>query len=141
MAPVERPGGSPVGGRRWPAMAPDASGSRQESSGAVKRGRAAGTPTGKQKRLEDAALAALLSQPTLAQAAQQAGISESTMLRWLADPAFKARYREARRQVVELAVTNLQQSTADAVDTLTRNLQCGTPASEIAAAKSIMNIS
>src|SRR5687768_6339121 len=103
------------------AMAPDASGSRQELSGAVKRGRAAGTPTGKHKRLEDAALAALLSQPTLAQAAQQAGISESTMLPWLADPAFKARYREARRQVVELAVTNLQQATAAAVETLTRN--------------------
>src|SRR4051812_4288979 len=88
---------------------------------------------------EDAALAALLSEPTLAGAATQAGLSESTLLRWLAEPSFKARYRDARRQVVEHAVSGLQQATSSAVATLTRNLQCGVPASEIAAAKAILD--
>jgi hypothetical protein len=90
-------------------------------------------------RLEDLALAALLSEPTMQQAASKAGVSESTMLRWLADPSFQARYRAARRQVVEQAVAQLQQGTSEAVETLRRNLKCGLPASEIAAAKAILD--
>jgi hypothetical protein len=93
----------------------------------------------KRERLEDRALAALLCEPTIAQAATKADISESTLLRWLAEPSFKARYRDARRQVVELAVTGLQQATSEAVETLNRNLQCGVPSSEIAAAKTILD--
>ena len=61
------------------------------------------------------------------------------MLRWIAEPSFKARYRDARRQVVELAVANLQQATGDAVETLARTLKCGVPASEIAAAKAVID--
>jgi hypothetical protein len=89
--------------------------------------------------MEDRALAALLTEPTIAQAATTAGVSESTLLRWVAEPSFKARYRDARRQVVELAVTGLQQATSEAVETLSRNLQCGVPSSEIAAAKTILD--
>src|SRR5688572_29219747 len=93
----------------------------------------------KRERLADRALAALLSEPTVAQAATKAGVSESTLLRWLAEPSFKARYRDARRQVVELAVTGLQQATSEAVATLSRNMRCGVPASEIAAAKAVLD--
>ena len=120
-------------------MGRNAAGNRQEPAGAVRRGRKPGEQNGKREQLEDRALAALLSEPTIAQAAAKADISESTMLRWLADPSFKARYRDARRQVVELAVTNLQQATSDAVEALTRNLTCGVPASEIAAAKAVLD--
>jgi DNA-binding MurR/RpiR family transcriptional regulator len=93
----------------------------------------------KRQRLEDRALAALLSEATIAQAAAKANVSESTLLRWLAEPSFKARYRDARRQVVELAVTGLQQATSEAVATLSRNLICGIPASEISAAKAVLD--
>jgi DNA-binding MurR/RpiR family transcriptional regulator len=93
----------------------------------------------KRSRYEDAALAALLSEQTIAQAAARAGISESTLLRWLAEPTFKARYREARRQVVEHAITGLQQSAGEAVEALRRNLTSGVPAAEIAAAKAIID--
>src|SRR5204862_4497344 len=79
------------------------------------------------------------SEPTIGQAASKANVSESTLLRWLADPSFKARYRDARRQVVDLAVTGLQQATSEAVATLSRNLKCGVPASEIAAAKAVLD--
>ena len=95
--------------------------------------------SGKRERLEDRALAALLSEPTIVQAATTAGISESTLARWLADPPFRARHREARRQVVEQAISALQRATEDAVTTLTRNLRCGVPASEIAAAKAVLD--
>jgi hypothetical protein len=93
----------------------------------------------KRERLEDRALAALLAEPTIPRAAATAGVSESTLLRWLAEPSFKARYRDARRRVVELAVTGLQQAMSDAVATLGRNLRCGVPSSEIAAAKAVLD--
>lgn len=93
----------------------------------------------KRARQEDAALAALLSEPTISTAAKKAGVSESTLLRWMADPPFKTRYREARRQVVEHAVSQLQQAASDAVSALSRNLTCGTPAVEVGAAKAILD--
>jgi hypothetical protein len=94
---------------------------------------------GRRPQREDAALAALLSEPTIALAAKKAGIGESTLLRWMAEPTFKARYRAARREVIEHAVSTLQQGAATAVATLTRNLACGLPASEIAAAKAVLD--
>ena len=92
----------------------------------------------KQSQLEGAALAALLTESTIALAAKNVGISESTLLRWLAEPAFKARYRDARRQVVEATIGRLQQGASEAVDALTRNLKCGTPAVEVGAAKAML---
>ena len=92
----------------------------------------------KRPQREDAALAALLSEPTIEQAATTAGISEPTLWRWLADPSFKARYREARRQVVEQAVSALQRAAGESVEALRRNLTCGAPTAEIAAAKAIL---
>lgn len=93
----------------------------------------------KRSRREEVAIAALLTEPTISDAASKSGISESTMLRWLADPRFQAQYRAARRQVVEQAVSRLQQATSDAVETLSRNMLCGVPASEIAAAKAVLD--
>jgi hypothetical protein len=94
---------------------------------------------GKRPRCEELALAALLSEPTIAAAAMKAGIGESTLLRWMAEPDFRARYRAARRQVVEGAIGRLQQAATLAVDALTRNLTCGTPAVEVGAARSILD--
>ena len=119
-------------------MARDASGNRQEPSPAVTNGRTRGGQAGKRERLEDRALAALLSEPTIVQAAATAGLSESTLLRWLAEPAFRARFREARRQVVEQAISSLQRATVEAVEALRRNLACGVPSAEISAAKAIV---
>ena len=93
----------------------------------------------KRPQREDAAVGALLSEPTIAEAATKAGVSESTLLRWLADPAFKARYREGRHQVVEQAVSALQRAAMKAVDALERNLACGAPPSEIAAARAVLD--
>ena len=94
---------------------------------------------GRRSQREDAALAALLSEPTIAAAATKAGIGESTLLRWMAEPEFKARLRAARRQLVEGAIGRLQQAATQAVSTLQRNLTCGTPAVEVGAARSILD--
>src|SRR5262245_58454827 len=70
--------------------------------------------TGKQEAL----IAALLTEPTHAAAAAKAGVSEATLHRWLHLPAFRAAYRQARRELVEGAVGRIQAATGQAVDTL-----------------------
>jgi hypothetical protein len=73
---------------------------------------------GKRPQREELALAALLTEPSIAAAAKAAGISESTLLRWMQDPTFRDRLRAARRSVVEDAVGRLQQAATLAVDAL-----------------------
>lgn len=84
---------------------------------------------------------ALLSTSTIADAAKQAGVSEATIFRCLRDETFKNEYRNARRDVVENTVGQLQGATAQAVETLTKNLSCGNPTAEIRAAQLILETS
>ena len=69
-------------------------------------------------RKQEALIASLLTEPTHAAAAAQAGVSEATVQRWLHLPGFQAAYRQARRQLVEGAVGRIQAATGQAVDTL-----------------------
>jgi hypothetical protein len=88
----------------------------EAAAGAAALGRAANGQglTAKQ----EAGIAALLSQPTHAAAAAVAGVSESTLYRWLQLPAFRAAYRQARRELVESAVGRVQAAAGQAVETL-----------------------
>ena len=95
---------------------------------------------GRRSQREETAIAALLSEPTIAKAATRAGISESTLLRWLQDPEFKAKHRAARRSIVEGAIGRLQQASMQAADALARNLTCGVPAVEVGAAKAVFEL-
>lgn len=82
----------------------------------------------------------LLSTRTIADAASSAGVSSRTLERWLAEnDEFVAEYRAARRRVVEGAVSCLQEATTEAVDTLKRNLTCGSPSTEVRAASTILD--
>jgi hypothetical protein len=72
----------------------------------------------KKPQRQEAFLAALLTQPTILLAAKQAGISEGTAGRWLKEPAFAARYAEAKRQAFSEVLAFLQQSMLAAVATL-----------------------
>jgi hypothetical protein len=92
----------------------------------------------KQERLQEQAVAALLSHPSIAAAAESLGVSDKSLRGWLREPAFKHAYREARRQVVEAAVARLQQAAGKAVETLERNLTCGHPGHENRAAAAIL---
>ena len=93
----------------------------------------------KRETHEDRAVAALLTESSIGAAAKVAGVSESTLLRWLQELDFKARYRAARRDAVEHAVSQLQRATVEAVEALRRNLTSGVPSTEISAAKTILD--
>ena len=92
----------------------------------------------KRSRHAEAAIAALLACPTIEAAAERVGVAPATLRRWLAEDPFRRRYHEARRRVIEHAVVGLQQAAVDAVGALRRNLTCGTPSAEIAAARTIL---
>jgi hypothetical protein len=64
-----------------------------------------------------------------------------TARRWLATPDFAAAYRECRRRRVDEAVAGLQRVSSKAVKTLEKNLRCGSPAVENAAAVKILELS
>ena len=72
----------------------------------------------KLSRKEEAAISALLTQGTLAEAASLAGIGEATLRRWLQRDDFQAAYRRARRETVSQAVAHLQRVSGEAVETL-----------------------
>jgi len=96
----------------------------------------------KRSRREDLALAALISEPTIGEAAKKVGISEVTIWRWMQDPEFQDKYRTARRQAVSQAITQLQKISSEAVQTLREvmNNKETPPASRVTAAKAVLEM-
>ena len=72
-----------------------------------------GTKFGRKK---EAAIAALLTQRNVEEAARKAGIGIQTLYRWMKDPEFDAAYRKARRASLDQAITRLQQGSSAAAD-------------------------
>jgi hypothetical protein len=64
------------------------------------------------------AIAALLSQRNVEEAARAVGIGVNTLLRWQKVPEFAAAYREARRAVCMQSIARLQQASTSAVSIL-----------------------
>jgi DNA-binding MurR/RpiR family transcriptional regulator len=87
---------------------------------------------------KERAITALLSEPTLREAAARCGVNETTLWRWTQEDDFRRAYRETRRHLVEKAVGELQAACTEAVTALRRNLTCGHASAEIAAAKAII---
>ena len=92
------------------------------------------------RKMEEA-IAALLTQRNVEEAAKAAGISTRTLLRWMKEPEFQKAYREARRTAYSQAVAKLQQGATAAATTLLKiMLDQSTPSSvRIRAAECIMN--
>jgi transposase len=68
---------------------------------------------------QEYALAAMMAQPTIRDAARVSGISESTIYRWKRDePAFRKAYRAARRDAITQARKSLEELAQTARDTL-----------------------
>jgi len=81
-------------------------------------------------RKQEEAIAALLSQRSIEDAARACGVGARTLIRWLKLPEFNAAYREARRAAVSQSVARLQQATGAAVSTLLKVMvDPNTPAS------------
>ena len=75
-------------------------------------------PGSKFTRKREEAIAALLTQRNIEEAAKSIGIGTQTMLRWLKIPEFQTAYREARRAAFRQSIARLQQASTAAVSTL-----------------------
>src|ERR1700676_2342768 len=65
-------------------------------------------------RKKEEAIAALLTQRNIEEAARAAGIGTRTLIRWLKLPEFGKEYRKARREAVQQSVARMQQATGAA---------------------------
>jgi transposase-like protein len=72
----------------------------------------------KRSRKQDIAILALLTEKTMKEAAEKAGISEATLWRWMQEDQFKEKYQEAKSQAVAHVTARLRQSMTVAVDAL-----------------------
>jgi hypothetical protein len=88
---------------------------------------------------QERAIIALLAEPSIEAAAKSAEVADVTIWRWMKQPEFRSKLRDARRAVVEGAIGRLQQAATEAVSTLQRNLTCGTPSVEVRAATAILD--
>jgi hypothetical protein len=92
-------------------------------------------------RKKELAIAALLSQPSIPAAAKVVGIGEKTLWRWLQHQDFREAYLQARRQVVQQVISNVQNSMKKAVDTLLEVMEDpnSPTSSKVQAARSIID--
>ena len=96
----------------------------------------------KWSRKKEQAIVALLVAPTLIDAAKNCDISESTLRRWMQEPAFVESYRKAREQLLEAAINKLCHSTHQAAVVLlevSKNKRA-TSSSRVSAARAILEI-
>ena len=73
----------------------------------------------KSAAVREQAILALLSEATIGRAAEQCGVGERTLRRWLSeDGAFRAEFEAARHSTFEAGMHRIQALTSRAVDTL-----------------------
>src|ERR1019366_9804894 len=92
-------------------------------------------------RKREEAVAAVLSQRNLDEAARLAGVGVATLMRWQKLPEFQDVLRRARREALSQTMGRLQQGSSAAATTLLKvMLDQNTPAStKVRAADSVMN--
>lgn len=93
----------------------------------------------KLSRKQESAIAALLTESTIAKAAKQAGVSERTLRNWLDLPRFQEAFREARAILISGTLRELRGLSKDAISALKRNLRCGNAAVEVGAARTVLD--
>jgi uncharacterized protein YcbX len=72
----------------------------------------------KRTRKQQQAIAALLTAPTMAEAAARCGISEKTLWRWSQHSEFAEAYRKAQQRLLESAINALRQAALTFAETL-----------------------
>jgi len=97
-----------------------------------------GTKFGRKK---EEAIAALLIQRTIEDAARAVGIGPATLLRWMKEPEFDGAYRSARHKAFGQSTARLQQGASAAASTLLKVMvDPGTPVStKVRAAECVLN--
>ena len=99
------------------------------------------TPGSKFTRKKEEAIAALLTQRNVEDAAKATGIGLQTMIRWLKVPEFQTEYREARRLAFNQSIARLQQGSTAAVSVLLKVMvdPSTPPSTRVRAADSILD--
>lgn len=89
----------------------------------------------------EAAIAALVAQPTIKGAAAACGIAEKTLHTWLNDADFARKVREAQQEISRATMGRLLSSISLAIDTLAEIAgdQEGAPGPRVTAAKAILD--
>jgi transposase-like protein len=92
-------------------------------------------------RKKEEAIAALLSQRNIEEAARAINVAPNTLLHWMKLPEFETAYREARRLAFSQSIARLQQGTSAAATTLLKiMLDVNAPAStRVRAADSVLD--
>jgi hypothetical protein len=92
-------------------------------------------------RRKEEAIAALLTQRSVEDAAKAVGIGTATLVRWMKNSEFDSAYRAAKRAAYGQAVARLQQGTSAAATTLLKTMiDPSIPASvKVRAAEAIFN--
>jgi len=80
---------------------------------------------------KELALVALLSNPSVKEAAAACNLSERTLFRFLSDDGFKTEYRDARRAIVETAIAAMQNGASEAVARLKDLMYSENPAAAV----------
>jgi hypothetical protein len=90
---------------------------------------------------QELALRALLSHSTRKEAAMAAGISDETLWRYMKNPLFLRRLREARREAVQHTITTIQRASSDAVTVLHNlmNKEDAPAAARVTAARTVLD--
>ena len=92
-------------------------------------------------RKQEEAIAALLTQRNVDEAAKSIGVTQQTLLRWMQIPEFDAAYRKARRAAFSQSTARLQQATSAAVSTLLKVMDdpSSPPSVRVRAADSVLD--
>jgi len=91
-------------------------------------------------RKMEAAIAALLTRPSVEDAARVAGVAEKTLRRWMQEPEFNAAYLAAKRAAFGQAIARLHHLSSAAVSILGKVMMdpATPPATKVRAADSIL---
>ena len=100
-----------------------------------------GTRSGKE-RVKEAAIQALLVQPTIELAAEASGISRTTLYRFLAQEDFQRLYKQAKSRVLDETIQGLRNASMRAVGVLVEvsNDLNATASARVSAARSIIDL-
>jgi molybdenum-dependent DNA-binding transcriptional regulator ModE len=92
---------------------------------------------------QELALRAIAVSPTLKEAARAAGVSDATLWRYMQEPAFKRRLRNARREAVSHALIRMQRASGEAVTVLEELMRSekASASARISAARAIIDYS
>lgn len=90
-------------------------------------------------RRHEGVIVALIANPKIKDAAQAAGVSESTIWRLMQREDFQRRYREAQETALDGALGSLQGAATQAIQTLVRNLDGKSETAQVQAAKVILD--